>query len=269
MKVVLFCGGLGLRIRDAAPQIPKPMMPVGGQPILLQIMKYYAHFGHMDFILCLGYKSQTIIDFFRTSAGGVFLGSSTSSGAVVGTLVEDNCVWNVTLVETGLHASIGERLLSVKKYVADDEMFLANYSDVLTDAPLPLLVDNLRRRRKIASFLCVRPTYTSHVVTLKDDGQVVAAIQDIRQQEIWINGGYFAFRREIFDYLRPGEDLVEAPFRRLIKDEQLLAFRWEGFWVPMDTFKDRQVIQALYDEGRRPWAVWEGVTELAPATAGR
>jgi glucose-1-phosphate cytidylyltransferase len=267
MKVVLFCGGLGLRMRDAAPEIPKPMIPVGGQPILLQIMKYYAHFGHTDFILCMGYKSEAITAFFGNSAEGVLHDSFRLAGVVMGTFVDDERVWNITFVETGLHASIGERLLSIRDYVADDEMFLANYSDVLTDAPLPLLVDNLISHQKIASFLCVRPTYTSHVVILKADGQVVADIQDMRRQDIWINGGNFAFRREIFNYLRPGEDLVEAPFQRLIDDEQLLAYRWEGFWVPMDTFKDRQLIQTLYDEGRRPWAVWERIAE--PVVARR
>jgi glucose-1-phosphate cytidylyltransferase len=257
MKVVLFCGGLGLRMRDVAPEVPKPMMPVAGRPILLHIMKYYAHFGHTDFILCLGYKSQLIKDFFKDSNRCIRSESNASENCTKCEFLDDDQVWSVTLVETGLDASIGERLRAIRNHIGDDEMFLANYSDVLTDVPLNAMIDHVIHQEKTASFLCVRPTYTSHVVTFSSDGTTVAGIQDIRCHDIWINGGYFVFRREVFDYLGPGEDLVEEPFRRLIDDEQLLAYRYEGFWVPMDTFKDRQSIQLLDDQGVRPWAVWE------------
>src|SRR6266568_5525420 len=253
-------------MRDVAPDVPKPMMPVGGRPILLQIMKFYAHFGHTDFILCLGYKSQFIKDFFRNSNECIVFESNQSGNCCQTKVLDDDRVWNITLVETGLDASIGERLRAIKGHVGDDEMFLANYSDVLTDVPLNAMINNVIQQKKIASFLCVRPTYTSHVVTFKSNG-TVADIQHIRAHDIWINGGYFVFRREVFDYLGPGEDLVEEPFRRLIDDEQLLVYRYEGFWVPMDTFKDRQSIQLLDDQGVRPWAVWETAALTVPALA--
>jgi glucose-1-phosphate cytidylyltransferase len=170
--------------------------------------------------------------------------------------------WRVQLVDTGMYASIGERLQAVRGYLGDDEVFLANYSDVLTDAPLPLMVDNLTTRGRIASFLCVRPTYTSHFVDFDPHDGLVHRLEDVRRRDIWINGGFFIFRRELFDYMRAGDDLVNAPFQRLIQDQQIVAYPYEGFWVPMDTFKDRQFIESLVQRGQRPWAVWDPAREL-------
>jgi glucose-1-phosphate cytidylyltransferase len=258
VKVVLFCGGMGLRMRDGSAQTPKPMIQVGDHPILFHIMKYYAHFGHKEFILCLGYKSQLIKEFFLKYGQALSNDFVLSSGGrAINILHNDIEDWRITFVDTGLHSNIGQRLQAVQSYIGNDEMFLANYADVLTDAPLTAMIDNVLEHDKIASFLCVRPTYSFHVVSLDDDQRIVNGIYDVQQSNIWINGGYFVFRRDIFQYLRPGEDLVDAPFRRLVADKQLLAYRHEGFWAPMDTFKDRQMIQSLFELGQRPWAVWE------------
>ncbi|MBV9359165.1 MAG: glucose-1-phosphate cytidylyltransferase [Chloroflexi bacterium] len=243
MKVVLFCGGQGLRIRDLAPDIPKPMIRVGELPILLHIMKYYAHFGHTDFILCLGYKGEVIKDFFLRC----------SDASVQG--------WNITFVGTGLESSIGERLRAVESYVAPDRVFLANYADVLTDAPLPHMIDRLIDSDKVASCLCVQPRYSFHIVSIGDDASVTE-LRSVQQSDLWINGGYFVFRRDIFAYLRPGEDLVEEPFRRLIRAHALLGYRHTGFWAPMDTLKEWQSIQIRSAQGDTPWTVWE----RSPAT---
>lgn len=257
MKVVLFCGGMGLRMRDGSDQTPKPMIQVGDRPILFHIMKYYAHYGHKEFILCLGYKAHMIKEFFvqyRETMSNDFVLSD--GGRAIDILHNDIQDWRITFVDTGLHANIGQRLKAVQAYIGEDEHFLANYADVLTDAPLPAMIHDAVKSGKIASFLSVRPTYTFHVVTLDDD-ELVTDIRDVNQANIWINGGFFVFRREIFDYLRPGEDLVGAPLQRLVAERELLAYRHEGFWAPMDTFKDRQVIQAAFELGQRPWAVWD------------
>jgi glucose-1-phosphate cytidylyltransferase len=263
VKVVLFCGGLGLRLRDYTERIPKPMVPIGYRPILWHVMKYYAHFGHKDFILCLGYKADIVKEYFLNynealSNDFVLNGNHHADEAdrveLLGSDIHD---WRITFADTGMHSNIGQRLKAVKRYVAGEDVFLANYGDVLTDASLPDLVDDFVRRDKVAAFICVRPTYTFHVVNMDDDG-VVEQIHDVRVSDIWINGGYMILRKEIFDYIGDGEELVQEPFQRLIKDDLLLAYRYEGFWAPMDTLKDLQQLESLYETGQPDWAVWQG-----------
>lgn len=257
MKVVLFCGGLGLRMREASERIPKPMIPVGNWPLLMHIMKYYAHYGHTDFILCLGYNAHVIKQYFLSYNEALSNDFVLSDGGRTVQLVRSDIQdWRLTFVDTGLQANIGQRLKAVRDYVGDDEVFLANYADGLTDAPLPQVIAQLVDRGKIASFLCVRPRFSCHVVSLTD-GELARNVEDIRRSDLWINGGYFVFRKEIFDYIRDGEELVEEPFRRLMAEEQLVAYRYEGFWAAMDTLKDKQNLETLVESGRPPWAVWE------------
>ena len=257
MKVVLFCGGLGLRMQEDAPGIPKPMVPIGNWPILLHIMKYYAHFGHDDFILCLGHKGEVIKDYFlnyNEALANDFVLSG--GGSHVELLASDIGEWRITFVDTGLHRNVGQRLRAVQKHLAGEELFLATYGDAVTDAPLPQLVANFSKRDKTGAFLCVRPTsYSFHTVSLADE-QLVRGIQDVTQSEVWINGGFFIFRQEIFDYIEEGEELLEEPFGRLIERQQLIAYPHEGFWAPMDTFKDKHNLEALAAKGRPPWEVW-------------
>jgi glucose-1-phosphate cytidylyltransferase len=257
VKVVIFCGGQGLRMREAPEVAPKPMIPVGNRPILWHVMKYYAHFGFTDFVLCLGYKAEVIKHFFLTyneAMANDFVLSN--GGAKVHLLKTDIHDWNITFVDTGLRASIGERLRAVRDLLRDDEMFLANYGDTLTDADLPAMIDRARAAGVMASFLAVRPNYSFHVVSMHDGG-LVDSIHDVVRSDIWINGGYFILRSEFLDHLRPGEDLVEEPFQRLLAIDQLLAQRHEGFWAPMDTLKDKQWLESLHDDGRAPWQVWD------------
>jgi glucose-1-phosphate cytidylyltransferase len=258
LKVVLFCGGLGLRMHEASPSVPKPMVQIGNRPILWHIMKYYAHHGHTDFVLCLGHKAEAIKDFFlnynEALANDFVLAAG---GQEVQLLASDISEWRITFVNTGLHSNVGERLRRVRRHLEDDEFFLATYGDAVTDAPLPQMVSTLVKRDKTAAFLCVRPkSYSFHTVSLTD-GQIVNGIQDVTQSDIWINGGFFVFKREIFDYIGEREELVEEPFRRLIEREQLLAYPYEGFWAPMDTLKDKHNLEALAETGRPPWEVWE------------
>ncbi len=244
-------------MQEAAPNIPKPMVPIGNRPILLDIMKYYAHFGHDDFILCLGHKGEVIKDYFlnyNEALANDFVLSR--GGAHVELLATDIAEWRITFVNTGLHSNIGQRLCAVQKHLAGEELFLATYGDAVTDAPLPRLVANFHERDKTGAFLCVRPTsYSFHTVAL-GDGQLVRGIQDVTQSEIWINGGFFIFRQEIFDYIEGGEELVDEPFRRLIERQQLIAYPYEGFWAPMDTLKDKHNLEALAATGHPPWEVW-------------
>jgi glucose-1-phosphate cytidylyltransferase len=272
VKVVLFCGGQGLRMREASELVPKPMIPVGGRPILWHVMKYYAHFGHTDFVLCLGYKAEAIKQFFLTyneALANDFVMSN--GGTQVELLHTDIHDWKISFVDTGLRASVGERLRAVSHLLKDEEMFLANYGDVLTDAHLPTMIARAQAAGVTASFLCVRPNFSFHVVSQHADGRV-RAITDVLRSDIWINGGYFMLRPEVLDQLHPGEDLVDEPLQRLVAADQVLAQRHEGFWAPMDTLKDNQLLESLHESGRAPWRVWDPnrvvATEPLPAASG-
>ncbi len=256
MRVVLFCGGLGMRLRDYSDAIPKPMVPIGYRPLIWWVMKYYAHFGHRDFILCLGYKGDVIKDYFlnyNECRSNDFVLSQ--GGRQVDLLQKDIEDWRITFVDTGINANIGERLRAVAPFLEEEEVFLANYSDGLTDFPLPLIVDDFLASNHIGTFLSVRPNTTFHFVTRRQDG-LVTAIDDVLSANSWINGGYFVFRREIFDYIEPGEELVVEPFQRLIAGQKLSTRAYEGFWRCVDTFKDLQALEALCTKGRAPWEVW-------------
>jgi glucose-1-phosphate cytidylyltransferase len=257
VKVVLFCGGQGLRMREASEVAPKPMIPVGNRPILWHVMKYYAHFGYNDFVLCLGYKAEMIKHFFLTyneAMANDFVLSE--GGAKVHLLKTDIHNWNITFVDTGLHASIGERLWAVRHLLGEDELFLANYGDTLTDAHLPTMIENVQATGVDASFLAVKPNYSFHVVNVNGDGRV-GDITDVTKADMWINGGYFVLRSSFLDdYMRAGEELVEEPLQRAIADGKVLAHRHEGFWAPMDTLKEKQRLESLHDGGRAPWELW-------------
>lgn len=258
MKVVLFCGGLGMRLREYAENVPKPLVPIGTRPILWHLMKYYAHFGHKDFILCLGYRGDAIKNYFLNYEEGLSNDFVLSEGGRTKELLHSDIQdWRITFVDTGLNTNVGERLWAVRKYLEGEDEFLANYSDAVTDHHLPDQIEHLRRLERVASFLSVRPNLSYHFVTTNGDGEVTA-IQDIAQARIRVNGGFFVFRREIFDYMNRGEELVLEPFQRLIRERQLLAHEYDGFWVPMDTAKDKQRLDHLNDSGARPWEIWNG-----------
>jgi glucose-1-phosphate cytidylyltransferase len=253
VKVVIFCGGLGVRMGEATQSIPKPMISVGGKPILWHIMKWYESWGFDDFILCLGYKGEVIKQYFldyNEALSNDFV--LTNGGRDVRLLGTDMSNWRVTFVDTGARTLIGERLLAIASHLGDDPYFLATYGDGLTDAPLPDMIDRLRTSGKTALFLSVRPMQNLHVVDADVDG-VVSAVEDMQKASVWINGGFFVFRRDVFQYVNPGEDLVVEPFRRLIDHGELLTYRYEGFWEPMDTIHDKQRLDELAESGRAPW----------------
>ena len=257
MKVVLFCGGQGLRLREYSETVPKPMVPIGYRPIMWHLMKYYASFGHKDFILCLGHRADLIKEYFlkydETVSNDFVL---SGGGKQVELLKSDIHDWRITFVDTGLSSNLGERLSLVRENLAGEETFLANYSDGLTDLHLPDMLDHFERSGAVGGFLCAKPALSFHFVTLGEQGEV-QAITDIQKSGILVNAGYFAFRKEIFDYMQAGEELVLQPFDRLLAARKLVAYKHEGFWRGMDTFKDKQGLDDLYARGNAPWEVWK------------
>jgi glucose-1-phosphate cytidylyltransferase len=255
MKVVLFCGGAGMRLRGYADDVPKPMVQIGTRPILWHLMKYYAHFGHKDFILCLGYKGNCIKDYFLNydeSVSNDFVWSK--GGKNVHFLNRDIDDWTITFVETGASANIGQRLKAVEPYLEGEEIFFANYGDGLSDAPLPSMLERFRESGAVASLLLVQPPSSFDIVYAENEG-IVREIRPITHSDIWLNGGFFVMRNEIFSHIQPGEELVREPFQRLIDKKALLAQRYSGFWQCMDTFKDKQHLEEI-NQGPAPWKVW-------------
>jgi glucose-1-phosphate cytidylyltransferase len=258
MKVVLFCGGLGMRIRDAE-DIPKPMVLIGQRPILWHVMKYYAHYGHKDFVLCLGYKAEAIKNYFlnynECASNDFVLSGGGKNLELISSDIHD---WRITFADTGINSNIGMRLKAAQKYLEGEEEFLANYSDGLTDLPLPHQLDHFHEQKKVASFLCVRPNLSYHLVSIaQGNGSLVSDIHAIDNGSVRINGGFFIFKKQIFDYMRDKEELVIEPFHRLVKEKQLIGYPYDGFWASMDTFKDRQHLEGLASGGLAPWEVWK------------
>jgi glucose-1-phosphate cytidylyltransferase len=255
MKVVLFCGGLGTRIRDYSENIPKPMVPIGQHPILWHVMQYYSQHGHRDFILCLGYKANVVKEYFlnykQTVSSDCIISGFGQKVEILGERPPD---WRITLVDTGVWRNIGERLVAIRSLVENEEIFLANYSDGLTDAPLADMIHRFKETDKIGCFIAVHPPMNFHLAEF-DSGDAVRRLRSSHESEIWINGGYFIFRKAIFDYIRAGEELVLEPFNRLIEANRLMGFKYEGFWRAMDTLRDRQVLEEMMERGEMPWRV--------------
>lgn len=260
MKVVLFCGGLGMRIRADDTSAPKPMHRVGERPILWHIMRFYAHFGHRDFILCLGFGAQAVKDYFlnyRETASNDFV--LTEGGREIELLSSDISEWRITFVDTGMSTAIGERLRRVRRYLDGDEVFLANYGDVLTNIDVNKSIADLPQNH-VGSLTAVSPQDSFHVVRVEGDGRL-AGIEPVADLDLWINGGYFVLRQGIFDYLDEGDDLVMNGCVRAAKDGRFSAVKYTGFWAAMDTLKERAHLDQLDRSGMAPWKVWlPGIT---------
>ena len=257
MKVVLFCGGFGTRLREHSETIPKPLVDVGNRPIIWHLMKYYAHFGHAEFILCLGYGAHLIKDYFvnyREWHSNDF--TLSDGGRELQLHNQDIRNWTITFVDTGLASNIGQRLQKIQSYLGDDEMFLANYSDGLSDLPLNEQVETFRNSDAVVSFAAVRPSHSLSGVWT-DSNSLVTRIEYLHSSDILINGGFFVMRREVFDYIEPTEELVEEPFQKMIAQKKLQAYKYLGFWTAMDTFKEKKFFDSLYASGDMPWMVWD------------
>jgi glucose-1-phosphate cytidylyltransferase len=256
MKVVLFCGGLGMRMRDGVTNAPKPMAMIGDRPLMWHVMRYYAHYGHRDFVLCLGYGASAVKDFFlnyNETGSNDFVLDGTGQVELFKTDISD---WRITFVDTGLHSEIGERLRRVRRFVEGEEMFLANYADVFTNASLPDMISRFTASDAVASLLAVPPQSSHHVVDIDDSG-VITQVMPVRELRQWENGGYFVLRPEIFDYLHEGEDLLGDAIPRLVQRRKVLAYPYKGYWTPADTVKERANLEEMYYRGNCPWMVWD------------
>lgn len=257
MKVVLFCGGFGTRLRENSETTPKPLVNVGVRPILWHLMRYYAHFGHKDFILCLGYRGDMIREYFlnyQEALSNDFTWSD--SGRKIELNTSDTKDWRITFVDTGLHANIGQRLLRIKPFVAGEPAFLANYADGLSDVPIDRMIADFEAKKAVASFVGVNTLSSFHTVQATPEG-IATRIDTLSDREILINGGYFVLRQSIFDHIQPGEELVEQPFKRLIDQKSLAVYRHDGFWRAMDTFKDKITFDRMEAQGDCPWMLWK------------
>ena len=257
MKVVLFCGGLGTRLREHSETIPKPLVSVGYRPIIWHLMRYYSHYGYKDFVLALGYRGDMIREYFlnyKECMSNDFVLSE--GGKQIEVMDEDTADWRITFVDTGLHSNLGQRLSRVRKYVQDEDAFLVNYSDGLSDLNLGAFIEESKKLDAIASFVSVRPSQSFHAVRSGEDG-LVTAMEPVATSDAWVNGGFFRLRREIFDYMQDGEELVEKPFERLIAQRKLWTQRHYGFWAAMDTFKDKITLDRMEARGNCPWMVWK------------
>jgi len=256
MKVVLFCGGMGMRMREYSEALPKPMVPIGYRPILWHVMKYYAYYGHRDFILCLGYKADVIKRFFleynECVTNDFVLSNGGKSVRLFSSDIDD---WNITFVDTGLNANIGERLMAVQRHLVGEEMFMANYTDGLSDVALPRVIETFQASGAVATFVSVKPRASFHLIAAGPDGSV-QSFDHIGKSGARINGGFMVLRPAIFNYMHPGDELVEAPFRRLIAEGKLMTHPHDGYWACMDTFKEKQDLDDMYCRGNAPWTVW-------------
>jgi glucose-1-phosphate cytidylyltransferase len=256
MKVVLFCGGLGMRLREFSETTPKPLVDVGPRPVLWHLMKYYSHYGHNDFILCLGYGAHKIKEFFlhydEWFTNDFVLADGGRSVQMLGTDIDE---WRITFVDTGADSNIGERLRRVQPYLEGEEAFLANYADGLSDLALDQYVDDFLAKDFTACFLSVPLPQSFHIVHTDDAGTVVG-LEPVATSQLRINAGFFVLRHDIFHHMRPGEELVVEPFARLIEAKRLLAHSFDGFWRPMDTFKDKVELDRIAASGDAPWQVW-------------
>jgi len=262
MKVVLFCGGLGTRLREHSDTIPKPLVDIGYRPILWHLMRYYAHFGHTEFILSLGYRGDLIKKYFlrydECLSNDFILSEGGQKIELQSSDIKD---WRITFVDTGIQTNIGGRLAKVRGYLGNDETFLASYSDALTNVDLDDYVRKFNESGKVGALLAVQPMHSFHTVHVSEES-VVTDLRPSHDSGFWINGGFFVFRRSIFDYMRDGEELVEEPFRRLVAEGQLMAYRYRGYWDCIDTFKDKKRFDSLFASGTHPWAIWDGGNSL-------
>jgi glucose-1-phosphate cytidylyltransferase len=261
MKVVILCGGKGTRIRDVAFDTPKPMISVGAQPIIWHIMKYYAYWGLKQFVLCLGHQGNVIRDYFlnyeaHTSDFTINLGKQNAI-QYHDYHAEDN--WSVTLAETGLESMTGARVRKIQKYIGNDDYFMLTYGDGLGDIDIKALFDFHKQHGKILTVTGVHPPGRFGEMELGSNGSIVSFNEKPQATHGWISGGYFVCHRKIFDYLDANDDLIleQEPLRRLAADGEMMMFQHNGFWQPMDTYREYMYLNELVNKNEAPWTVWE------------
>ena len=256
MKVVILAGGLGTRLREETEYRPKPMVRIGGRPMLWHIMKIYSHYGYSDFVICLGYKGEMIRDYFlnyetQNRDFAITLGSGKLE--VLGNHTEEG--WRITLAETGEKTMTGGRIKRVEKYVGRSA-FMATYGDGVADVDVESLLGFHRRQGKIATVTAVRPSSRYGELAI-ENGRVTLFREKPQVNEGWINGGFFVFEPEVFNFIESDDDSLETGLlARLVERKQLAVYQHEGFWQCMDTYREMQQLDEIWDRGRAPWRVW-------------
>jgi glucose-1-phosphate cytidylyltransferase len=255
IPVVILCGGLGTRLREETEYKPKPMVEIGGRPIVWHIMKLYAQYGFNRFILCLGYKGSVIKDYFlnyeaMSNDFTIQLGHHNQM-----TYQSDHTEQNfsVTLVDTGLRTMTGGRIKRIERFV-NTETFMVTYGDGLANLNIGQLVEYHFAHGKLATLTATRPPSRYGILDLQESGQVERFREKVQTE--WINGGFFVFNRRVFNYLEPDGVLEQEPLEQLAADEQLMGFRHEGFWIGMDTYREHEMLNQMWDSGSAPWKMW-------------
>jgi glucose-1-phosphate cytidylyltransferase len=260
VKVVILCGGKGTRLREETEYRPKPMVPIGGKPILWHIMKTYAHWGHKDFVLCLGYRGEMIKDYFRnylwnTCDVTVSLGQS-QSVRFHDRHTEDD--WTVTLAETGQESLTGYRIRQIQRYIPENHAFLLTYGDGLSTIDVNASIAAHRESGKVCTIAAVHPGSRFGTLQFDDAGRIHTFAEKPQFENSYVNGGYMVCDYKLFDYLPDDPDVMleREPMEALAREGQLNAFKHEGFWRPMDTYQDAQHLNELWSGGKAPWKVW-------------
>lgn len=260
MKVVILCGGKGTRLREETEFRPKPMVPIGGKPILWHIMKTYAVQGHKEFILCLGYKGDMIKDYFRNYLWNT-CDVTLSLGRTPAVQYHDShgeADWSVTLAETGAESMTAYRVRQIRKYLAKDEPFLLTYGDGVGNVDINAAIHCHQSSGKKLTLTAVHPAGRFGALSIEPDGTIETFLEKPQMEEAYVNGGYMVCSSEIFDYLPddPSIMLERDPIERLAAERQLNCYRHEGFWQPMDTFQESLYLNKLWDDGKAPWKIW-------------
>tara|TARA_R110002074_G_scaffold65303_3_gene155355 strand:- start:542 stop:1327 length:786 start_codon:yes stop_codon:yes gene_type:complete len=261
MKVVILCGGYGTRIRDVAENLPKPMIPVGNHPIIWHIMKYYASLGHNEFILCLGYKSNVIKDYFinyeaRTTDFSITLGKKDSMEILNGHSEQN---WKITFAETGLDSMTGSRIKKIKKYIKPNESFMLTYGDGLSNVDIDKLVSFHKLHNKALTLTGVRPAGRFGEIMSDSKGGITEFQEKPQATKSRINGGFFVANYSLFDFIDEGDDVIfeQQPMKSLVEHGELMQFDHDGFWQPMDTMREYKMLNEMYSENKAPWKIWE------------
>jgi glucose-1-phosphate cytidylyltransferase len=258
LKVVILCGGQGTRLREETEFRPNPLVMIGQRPILWHIMKLYAHYGHREFVLCLGYRGQMIKEYFLNYEAmnndfTISLGSRTRIDYLASHAEQD---FRVTLADTGLETMTGGRVKKIERYV-DGDTFMVTYGDGLSDVNVGALLDYHRMHGRLATVTAMQPPSRFGLLTI-DDGGRVTQFAEKPKTDGWANAGFFVFNRRIFDYLDSDQCILERePLERLSAEGQLMVYRHSGFFFAMDTYREFQVLNALWEEGKPPWKVWD------------
>ena len=256
-QVVILCGGKGTRLREQTESVPKPLVEVGGMPILWHLMKIYAHYGFHDFVLCLGYKGEMIKEFFaewRPWRNGDFVLEFAGGEARVTSKLDQLDGWTIRFAETGDETNTGGRLKRVEPYIHTSPFFVT-YADGLSDIDLTSLLKFHESKGTVGTMTCVMPRSQFGIVEIDDEDRILRYDEKPVMRE-WVSGGFFVFDRRIFSYLGEDDVLEKEPFDRLARDRQFSAYRFKGFWACMDTYKDTQMLNDLWRSGRAPWRVW-------------